>query len=101
MTNYRKVFTALVITLATAASLATPKPALAWWHSGWGWHAGWGGWRPAPGWHAGWGWGWRGGVYVGVPPVVVAPPVAYAPGYHWIPGHYAPGGIWVPPHWGY
>jgi len=84
------------LTLAVAAPLLTPQPAQAWWHgAGWGYHPGWG-------WHGGWGWGWRGGVYVGVPPVVVGAPVGYAPyGYHWVPGYYARGGVWVAPHWGY
>lgn len=58
---------------------------------------------------------WRGGVWIGVPPVVVAPrpyhappPVVYAPpvpvygyGYPhriWIPGHWRYG-YWVPGHW--
>jgi hypothetical protein len=106
MTKFRKILAAFVIALATATAVTAPTPARAWWHGGWGWHAGWGGWHPAPGWRAGWGWGWRGGVYVGVPPVVVgapvlAPPVAYAPGYRWIPGYYTPYGVWVPPRWGY
>lgn len=51
---------------------------------------------------------WRGGVWVSVPPVVVAPPVAYpyyyppyypyAPGYYYPPGYYAPPAVAsVPP----
>ena len=58
---------------------------------------------------------WRGGVWIGLPPVVVGPPayyarppVVYAPparayGYWyphraWIPGHWRYG-YWVPGHW--
>lgn len=90
---------AVIAPVLLAAALAlTPRPAAAWWRAGWGW-----------GWHPGW------GVRVVVPPVVVAPPVAYvpppvayapppvayAPGYRWIPGHYGAYGYWVPGHWGY
>jgi len=62
---------------------------------------------------------WRGGVWIGVPPVVVGPPAYYAPppvvyappvygprygyGYGprraWIPGHWSRAGYWVPGHW--
>jgi hypothetical protein len=80
--------------LAVALALLAPAPANAWWGPGWGWHAG---------------WGWRGGVYVGVPSVVVVAPVyppapypyPYAAPYHWIPAHYTPWGAFVPGHWGY
>jgi len=63
---------------------------------------------------------WRGGVWIGVPPIVVGPPayyapppVVYAPPYYgpaygygygygprrvWIPGHWR-AGYWVPGHW--
>jgi hypothetical protein len=82
---------------AVAVPMLTPAPAEAWWRGGWGWHAGWA--HPGWGWHAGWGWG--GGVYAGVPPVVVgAAAYPYAP-YRWIPGYYAPNGARVPAHWGY
>jgi len=99
MNTLKRIMLAAGLTLAVAVPLLTPQPAEAWWHGGgWGYHPGWG-------WHGGWGWGWRGGVYVGVPPVVVgAPAVAYPPpayGYHWVPGYYAPGGAFVPGHWGY
>ena len=52
----------------------------------------------------GWGYGWRGGVYVGIPPVVVGTPAPYGypySPYRWLPGYYTPYGAWVPPHWGY
>src|SRR5437588_7429436 len=68
---------------------------------------------------------WRGGVWIGIPPVVVGPPAYYAPpavytppaysygygygndygygyGYPhrvWVPGHWRYG-YWVPGHWG-
>lgn len=64
---------------------------------------------------------WRGGVWIGLPPVVVGPPAYYAPppayyappaygygygyGYPyyarraWVPGHWRYG-YWVPGHWG-
>lgn len=58
---------------------------------------------------------WRGGVWIGLPPVVVAPgpyyvppPVVYPPAYSygypyyprrvWVPGHWQYG-YWVPGHW--
>jgi hypothetical protein len=63
------------------------------------WHGGWhgGGWHGASGWHGGgWGWHggswsccWRGGVFIGVPPVYVPPPVYYPP-YYYSPPYYAP-----------
>lgn len=56
---------------------------------------------------------WRGGVYVGVPPVIVGPPVYYyprpviygpppvyvVPRPYWVPAHYDLRGFWVPGHW--
>ena len=71
-------------------TLLAPSPAQAWLPRP-GWGGGPGGWHP----------GWRGGVFIGGPSVVVGPPLAYAPApYSWIPGRYTPYG-WVPPHWGY
>ena len=92
MNALKRIMLAAGLTLAVGAPLVTPQPAEAWWHGG-GW-----------GWHGGWGWGWRGGVYVGVPPVVVgatAPYPYYGYGYRWVPGYYAQGGAWIAPHWGY
>jgi hypothetical protein len=105
MKTLRRIIAGLALTAAVAAPLLTPAPAEAWWrggwHGGWGWHAGWG-WHPGWGWRGGWGWGWRGGVVVGAPGVVVGAPVYAAPGYyyHWVPGYWA-GRVWVRPHWGY
>jgi hypothetical protein len=75
-----------------AVPLAVSSPADAAWHGGWGWHGGGGGWHGGWGWHAGWGWRggwgwhrgvwgccWRGGVFIGAPPVYVAPPAYYPP----------------------
>jgi hypothetical protein len=92
----KKTLVTCALALTLTAPLITPKPADAW------------GWRG--GWHAGWhhGWGWRGGVYVGGPAIVVrAPgyygyaPGYYAPAYHWIGPHYTPYGALIPGHWGY
>jgi hypothetical protein len=58
------------------------------WHGGWGWHGRWG-WRPG-----GWGCCWRGGVFVGVPPVFVPPRVYYAPP----PVYYVPPPIYYSPY---
>ena len=61
-----------------AATLLAPSPAKAWWH------------------------GWRGGVVI-VPPIVVGPPVVYAPppvAYVPPPYYYGPPlRVWVPGHW--
>jgi hypothetical protein len=95
-TKSRIAATAAVLGLTGLGVLASPAPALAWWHGGWG------------------------GVRVGValPPLVVAPPyyapppTAYyapPPAYYtpspyapparvWVPGHWR-GGYWVPAHW--
>ena len=65
-----------------AIGLVAAPVANADWHGGWhgrswGWHGG--GW----GWHGGhWGCCWRGGVFIGVPPVYVPPPVYYPPPYY-------------------
>jgi hypothetical protein len=75
---------------AVAASLAIAPAAHADWQ-GRGWHGG------GPGWHGrGWGWHgggwnccWRGGVFVGVPPVYAPPPVYYPP-YYYSPPYYPP-----------
>jgi hypothetical protein len=46
---------------------------------------------------------WHGGVFIGVPPIVVAPPVAYPypyyypPAYPYAPGYYPPGYQYAPP----
>jgi hypothetical protein len=75
----------------TGALILPLAPAHADWHGGGGWHGGWGwhggGWRGGWAWHgAGWGWHggawgccWRGGVFIGLPPVYVPPPVYYPP----------------------
>jgi len=95
-----KRLTGLAILGLAAAPLLAPVPALAWWR----------------------GWGWHGGVAVRVfvPPIVVGPPVYYAPppAYYvppppvayaplppypaarWVPGYYTPRGYYVPGHWG-
>jgi hypothetical protein len=84
----------LVIAVAGLGLMGTPAARADWhggghggagWHGGgWGWHGGWhgGGW----GWHGGC--CWRGGVFIGVPPVYVPPPVYYPPYYP--PAYYAP-----------
>lgn len=72
------------VTLAALGSLIVPKPAYAWWRGG----------------------GF--GVSIGLPPVVIPPPVVYAPP----PTYYAPPPVayapppapmrqpvWVPPYW--
>lgn len=84
---FAAVLTAGLLTISTPAARAD-------WHGGWhggGWHGGgWhgGGW----GWHGGhWGCCWRGGVFIGVPPVYVPPPVYYPPpNYYYPPPYYAP-----------
>src|SRR5262245_26378464 len=81
---------------AVILPLAAPSPAHADWHGGRGWHGGWGwhggGWRGGWGWHGG-GWGccWRGGVFIGLPPVYVPPPVYYPPPGYFPPYSYVPG----------
>jgi hypothetical protein len=59
------------------------------WHGG-GWHGGWAGWHGGGwGWHGGqWNCCWRGGVFIGLPPVYAPPPVYYPPYYP--PPYYAP-----------
>ena len=112
MAGLKRFITGAALAGAIALPLFSPAPAQAWWRGGWGYHVGPGyayrpGWGYHPGWgygyRPGWGYGWRGGVYVGVPPVVVGPrPYAYPyAAYRWIPGHYNRYGGWVPPHWGY
>jgi hypothetical protein len=78
----KKTLVTCALALTLTAPLITPKPADAW--------------------------GWRGGVYVGGPAIVVrAPgyygyaPGYYAPAYHWIGPHYTPYGALIPGHWGY
>jgi hypothetical protein len=61
-------------------------------HGGAGWHGG-GGW----GWHGGaWGCCWRGGVFIGVPPLFIPPPIYYPP-----PPVYYPPPAYYPPPYGY
>jgi hypothetical protein len=104
MKALKRILIGSAVAAALAVPVLTPAPAAAWgWHGGYGWHGGWGwhgyvGWHPGWAWHPGWGWG---GVYVGVPPVVVAPGPAYGAPYHFIPAHYAPNGAFIPAHWGY
>ncbi len=79
--------------LAASLLILSAPVARADWHGGWrggGWHDGWhhGGW----GWRGG-GWGccWRGGVFIGLPPVYVAPPAYYPPPpVYYPPPYYAP-----------
>ena len=63
---------------ARTCRLAWRRRRLAWrgggWHGGGAWHGG------AWGWHGNrWSCCWRGGVFIGVPPVYVPPPVYYPP----------------------
>jgi hypothetical protein len=114
MAALKRMITGVALAAAIAMPLLTPAPAQAWWRGGWGVHVGGPGYGYRPGWgyhpgwgygyHPGWGYGWRGGVYVGVPPVIVGTPAPYAypySPYRWIPGHYNRYGAWIPPHWGY
>ena len=105
MSRLKRLAASAAIMACVAIPTLTPTAAQAWWHGGWGaWHAGWGG---GWGWHPGW--GWRGGVYVGLPPVVVGAPAypygAYPyPGYvyagwRWAPGYWGPGRVWVSGRW--
>jgi hypothetical protein len=111
MIALKRLLVSAAVVAAVAVPVFTSTPAQAWWRGGWGWHAGWG-WRP--GWGLGPGWGWRGGVYVGLPPVVVGgpayPPYPYAgysypypayayAGWRWVPGFWGPGGVWVAGRW--
>ncbi len=60
---------------------------------GWGWHGGGGGWNGGGGWgwHGGrWACCWRGGVFIGLPPVYVPPPAYYPPPYYPPPPAYYP-----------
>ena len=116
MTALKRCITAAGFAVALSAPLLTASPAQAYWHGGWGvhvgggWHGGYGyrpGWGYHPGWgggyRPGWGYGWRGGVYVGIPPVAPYPygyAYPYRP-YRWVPGYYGPGGYYIAPHWGY
>jgi hypothetical protein len=71
--------------IATAAIVFAAAPAArADWHGGrGGWHGG--------GWHGG-GWNccWRGGVFIGLPPVYAPPPAYYPPPYYYAPPYYPP-----------
>ena len=95
--RFRRVLAGAALCAAVALPVLTPSPAEAWW---------------GPGWHAGW--GWRGGVAIGLPPVVVGAPVyapppayypyapayAYAPPYwRWVPAYRAANGVFVGGHW--
>jgi hypothetical protein len=74
--------------LLTAGALALPIcSAQAQWRGG-GWHGG--GWHGG-GWHGG-GWNccWRGGVFIGLPPVYAPPPAYYPPPYYYAPPYYPP-----------
>jgi hypothetical protein len=76
-----------------AMTLAVTPVARADWHGGGqrGWHGGgWGGWHDGNwGWHGGrWSCCWRGGVFIGLPPVYAPPPVYYPPYYP--PAYYPP-----------
>jgi hypothetical protein len=103
LSRSRKWVMGAALCLAAALPLLTPGTAKAWW---------------GPVWHPGW--GWRGGVFVGLPPVVVgvppvpvypaypygypyAPPYPYAYPYpspwHWVPSHYTAAHVWVEGHW--
>ncbi|HXA25378.1 MAG TPA: hypothetical protein VNW90_24110 [Acetobacteraceae bacterium] len=71
-------------------------------HGGGGWHGGGGGTWHGGGWHGGgWGWHggtwgccWRGGVFVGVAPVFIPPPIYYPPP----PVYYPPPPYYAPPY---
>jgi hypothetical protein len=65
----------LAICAALAGAALIPVPAMAW---------------------------WRGGVFVGLPPIVVGPPAVaypyyYPPAYPYAPGYYPPGYAYAPP----
>ena len=88
--------TARLLGLAIAAAamgFATTPTARADWHGGWnghGWHGGGGGHGGGWGWNGGrWNCCWRGGVFIGVPPVYAPPPVYYPP-YYYAPQYYSP-----------
>lgn len=85
----------MALTAAALLTFAAPT-ANADWHGHW--HGGGGGWHGGWGWHGGhWGCCWRGGVFIGVPPVYAPPPVYYPPpSYYYAPPYYAP-----PPPYGY
>jgi hypothetical protein len=85
----KRVVVGAALCAAIAMPSLAPKPAQAWW---------------GPGWH--------GGFVVGLPPVVVGPPVpapvaypypypyAYPPPYwHWVPAYHNAAGILVEGHW--
>ena len=93
----RRLTVAAAAMAAVACLTLSASPARADWHGGWhggggwGWHGGWGGWHGGWGWHGGrWGCCWRGGVFIGLPPVYVPPPVYYAPRYYPPPVYYPP-----------
>lgn len=86
----RRFAVGVAIAAAAVLTVLTPKAAQAWW-----------------------GPGWRGGIVVGLPPVVVGPPVypaapypyySYTPAYavpywHWVPEYRAANGTVVAGHW--
>jgi hypothetical protein len=80
---------------AAALGVAVPPAARADWHGnqwhGGSWHGGGAGWHGGSwGWHGGrWNCCWRGGVFIGVPPVYAPPPVYYPP-YYYPPAYYPP-----------
>jgi hypothetical protein len=89
----RHLIASAALCAAALLPFITPKPAEAWWGPGWG---------------------WRGGVAVAFPPVVVGAPVypspayysPYAPAYayaqpywRWVPEHRVAHGIIVAGHW--
>jgi hypothetical protein len=85
---------AAVIGLVALCVTAMPGKAVAWWRAGWCCGVGIGVYVPplviAP------------PVYYAPPPVAYAPPPSYyappSPQRQWVPGHYE-GGYWVPGHW--
>jgi hypothetical protein len=76
--------TITAVAVALSGMLLSASVAHAGWRGpGWGW-----GWR-GPGWGAGC--CWRGGVFIGVPPLIFAPPpVYYRPPPYYPPPYYAP-----------
>ena len=95
----RKIVSSTLRIAALAGALAVPlaaaSPAHADWHGRGGWHGGG---------HGGWGWHggargccWRGGVFIGLPPVYVPPPLYYPPP----PVYYAPPPVYYPPPYAY
>jgi len=97
----RRFIRQICVVAALACLVLSTSAARADWHGhdgGWrgdrGWHGRDGGWQRN--WHGGGNWGWRNGVFIGVPsPVYVSPPVYYPPPavlYAPPPAYYAPYG---------